>query len=217
MFLISSCSCLCPVQWSQVLSREWRCSWSSADRRCSNYIWLIDNFITYSGATYIRDLVVNHADVPTPCLASTLRWALIIYADQTPNMHQAISNPWWRHQMETFFALLAHCKGNSPVTSEFPSQKPMTRSFHGFFDLLPNKRLCEPWRHRWFETPSRSLWRHCNAPCWLDYDFTVSRIILRNTNIMLQPLTNNVRATSRGQQPFDFLVIGAMTCIDYAI
>ena len=26
-------------------SREWRCSWSSADRRCSNYIWVIDNFL----------------------------------------------------------------------------------------------------------------------------------------------------------------------------
>ena len=33
--------------WSQMLSRERRCSWSSADRRCSNYIWLIDNFIAY--------------------------------------------------------------------------------------------------------------------------------------------------------------------------
>ena len=47
MFLISSCSCLCPIQWSQVLSQEWRCSWSSADRRCSNYIWVINNFIAY--------------------------------------------------------------------------------------------------------------------------------------------------------------------------
>ena len=27
---------------------------------------------------------------------------------------------WWRHQMETFSALLALCAGNSPVTSEFP-------------------------------------------------------------------------------------------------
>ena len=35
------CDCLCPVPWSQVLSREWRCSWRSADRRCSNYIWVI--------------------------------------------------------------------------------------------------------------------------------------------------------------------------------
>ena len=39
-------------------SREWRCSWSSADRRCSNYIWVIDNFIAYKGASYIRDFTV---------------------------------------------------------------------------------------------------------------------------------------------------------------
>ena len=45
MFPISSWSCLCSIHWSQVLSREWRCSWSSADRRCSNYVWVINNFI----------------------------------------------------------------------------------------------------------------------------------------------------------------------------
>ena len=32
--------CLCSIHWSQVLSREWWFSWSSADRRCSNYIWV---------------------------------------------------------------------------------------------------------------------------------------------------------------------------------
>ena len=47
LILLSSCSCLCPIHWSQVLSREWRCSWSSANRRCSNYIWVINNFIAY--------------------------------------------------------------------------------------------------------------------------------------------------------------------------
>ena len=41
-----------------MLSREWRCSWSSADRRCSNYIWVIDNFIAYLGASYIRGFTV---------------------------------------------------------------------------------------------------------------------------------------------------------------
>ena len=47
MFLVSSCSCLRSIHWSQVLSWEWRCSWSSADRRCSNYIWVINNFIAH--------------------------------------------------------------------------------------------------------------------------------------------------------------------------
>ena len=75
---------------------------------------------------------------------------------------------WWRHQMETFSALLAICAGNSPVTGEFPTQRPVTRSFDVFFDLRVNKRLSKQSRGWWFETPSCSLWRHCNAkqqPC----------------------------------------------------
>ena len=31
--------------------------------------------------------------------------------------------------METFYALVAFCAGNSPVTGEFPTQRPLTRSF----------------------------------------------------------------------------------------
>ena len=42
---------------------------------------------------------------------------------------------WWRHQMETFFAHLALCAGNSPVIGELPSQRPVTRSFDVYFDL----------------------------------------------------------------------------------
>ena len=56
-----------------------------------------------------------------------------------------IRNTWWRHQMETFFALLATCAGKSPVTGEFPAQRPVTRSFDVFFDLRLNKRLSKQW------------------------------------------------------------------------
>ena len=45
--------------------------------------------------------------------------------------------------METFSAYLAFCAGNSPVIGEFPAQRPVTRSFHAFFDLRLNKRLSE--------------------------------------------------------------------------
>ena len=69
---------------------------------------------------------------------------------------------WWRHQMETFYALLALCVGNSSVTGEFPSQRPVTRSFNVFFDLRLNKQLSKHLRRWWFETPSQSLWRHYN-------------------------------------------------------
>ena len=54
--------------------------------------------------------------------------------------------------METFSALLALCAGISPITVEFPSH-----------DMRLNKRLNKQSCGWWFETPSCSLWRHCNA------------------------------------------------------
>ena len=82
----------------------------------------------------------------------------------TSNQHAwATHRPWWRHQMETFSALLAICAGNSPGTGEFPARRPVTRSFGVFFNLRPNKRLSEQRYGWWFETPSSPLWCHCNA------------------------------------------------------
>ena len=69
---------------------------------------------------------------------------------------------WWRHQMETFSALLALCAGNSPVNGENPTQRPVTRSFDVFFDLRLNRWLSKQTWGWWFETPSWPLWRYCN-------------------------------------------------------
>ena len=71
--------------------------------------------------------------------------------------------PCWRHQMEIFSALLAICAGNSPVSGEFPAQRPATQSFDVFFDPCLNKRLSEQSWGWWFETLYRPLWRRCNA------------------------------------------------------
>ena len=43
--------------------------------------------------------------------------------------------------MKTFSALLAICAGNSPVTGEFPAQRPVTRSFDIF--------LIYAWTNSW--------------------------------------------------------------------
>ena len=51
---------------------------------------------------------------------------------------------------------------NPPVTGGFASPRPARRSFNVFFDLPLNKRLSKQSRRRWFETPLRLLWRHCN-------------------------------------------------------
>ena len=66
-------------------------------------------------------------------------WRHSASVSQVPT--SCIYGTWWRHQMETFSALLAICAGNSPVTGEFPAQRPVTRSFDVFFDLGLNKRL----------------------------------------------------------------------------
>ena len=75
-------------------------------------------------------------------------------------LYQSLLPSWWRHQMETFSALLAGCVGNSPVTGEFPEQRPLTRSSYIFFDLRLNKHLSKQSWCWWFDTPSRSWWRH---------------------------------------------------------
>ena len=75
------------------------------------------------------------------------------------------ANAWWRHQMETFSALQVFSAGDLPVTGEYPAQRPVTQSFDVFFDLRLNKQLSKQSWGWWFETPSRSLWRHSNGLC----------------------------------------------------
>ena len=73
---------------------------------------------------------------------------------------------WWRHQMETFSSLLALCAGNSPVPGEFPSQRPVTRSFDGFFICI--------WTNVWVNNRDPGdLGRHRAY-----YDVTVTKLAL---------------------------------------
>ena len=184
MFVVSSCSWLCPIHWSHVFSREWRCSWSSADRRCSNYIWVINNFIGYKGAPYIRYFAVvltydGHADI-VGCDGSQLvsrsqsvthnnagchpnavwylwehnRWYLPICI---LHMEYVYHVAWWRHKMETFSVLLALWEGNSPVTGG---------QWHGAFHQF--SLICA-WKNGWVNNREAGDLRHH----WAHYDVTV--------------------------------------------
>ena len=89
--------------------------------------------------------------------------------------------------METFSALLAFSTENSPVTGEFPAQRPVTLTFDVFFDLCPNKRLSKQSWGWWFETLSRPLWCHSNVIVPLDkmkgsleYIYKIPRIAFLN-------------------------------------
>ena len=82
-----------------------------------------------------------------------------IWCGTTLSSTQSMRTTWWRHEMETFFALLALCEGNPPVTGGFPSQRPVTRSFDVVFDVRLDKRLNKQWKCWWFETP----WCSCDV------------------------------------------------------
>ena len=64
---------------------------------------------------------------------------MLIVSKMNRRLSQIVSLTPWRHQMETFSALLAICAENSSVTGEFPVQMPVTQSFDVILDLRLNK------------------------------------------------------------------------------
>ena len=65
--------------------------------------------------------------------------------------------------METFSALLALCEGNPPATIEFTKQRPIRRDFDVFIMCVWLNGWANSRYILWFETPCRSLWRHCDG------------------------------------------------------
>ena len=88
------------------------------------------------------------------CLANCIGWYLINYDQDLASFamnHDDVIR--WKH-FPRFWPF---------VRGIHLSQRTVTRSFDVFFDLRLNKRLREQSWGRWFETPSCSLWRHCNV------------------------------------------------------
>ena len=117
--------------------------------------------ITYACPTSLSAKVIlgifsniSHGDINPQTAGIPLQRYISLKTSHTPIMTSSKGN---------ISALLALCEGNSSVTGEFPSQRPVTRSFDVFIDRRLNKRLSKQSRRRWIQTPSRSLWRHCNA------------------------------------------------------
>ena len=71
---------------------------------------------------------------------------------------------WFAYYMMTspngnIFRVTGHLCGEFTGPGEFPSQRPVTRTFDVYFDLRLNK---QSWGS-WFETLSSPLWRHSNV------------------------------------------------------
>ena len=81
-----------------------------------------------------------------------------------PLVYLVWCSAWWRHEMETFCALVAFCEGNLPVTSGFPHKVQWRRARALILTLMcvrtngwANGRVDGD-----FETPGGTPWRHCN-------------------------------------------------------
>ena len=82
---------------------------------------------------------------------------------------------WWRRQMEAFSVLLALCAGNSSVTGEFPSQRPVSGAL--VFSLT-----CT-WANGWVNNRDASAFiRHRTH-----YDVTVMNIFYMPSILVRMP------------------------------
>ena len=85
--------------------------------------WEVENYTVWKMLTYNaslcagRQMAISNATVYL--VISTEIHTILLNQDACREFHVT----WWRHQMETFSALLALYMGNSPVTGEFPSQR----------------------------------------------------------------------------------------------
>ena len=71
---------------------------------------------------------------------------------------------WWRHQMETrYWTLCGEFTGHRWIPRTEASDAVLWFLFYLRLNLQFSKR-CRRW---WFETPLRSLWRHCNGSRWM--------------------------------------------------
>ena len=146
---------------------------SFAPAQCQAIIWTNDDFLLIQSLGTNFDEILIEIQLflfwKMHLKMSSAKWQpfylilnvltfLVLWAEYPGDSGQS----WWRYQMETFSALLALCAGNSPVTCEFPSQRPVMRSFDVSLICALNRRLSKHLWGWWFETPSRPLSHHCN-------------------------------------------------------
>ena len=138
------------IEWEQSSNKEpyiilGNCNWQSVEKShkynlCNDCSFVGNNdlgkFLLWMSLIFMWNITCKG-----PCPIKWVNKLFHIYSIYQSIMATKTGNSWWRHQMETFSALLALCAGKPPVTGEFPSQRPVTRSFDVFFDLRLNKRL----------------------------------------------------------------------------
>ena len=103
----------------------------------------------------------------TTRLASDVGYRTMTYTSLTENKKHNIPSQSLKTMMTSsngnIFRVTDHLCGEFTGPGDFPTQRPVTRSFDVYFDLRPNKWLSKQSWGWWFGTLSCSLWRHRNA------------------------------------------------------
>ena len=85
-----------------------------------------------------------------------------------------LDNPWWRHQMERVPRNWPFVRGIHRPSMNSPQKGQWCGALMLFLIGLTKRLSKQSWGW-WFETPSRSLWRHCNTN-------TKSGLVMQYTN-----------------------------------
>ena len=143
MFLVSSCSCLCPIHWSQVLSRERRCGWTAAAPTTSEWstsllptevhlileVWRQQPFIVFLlqyARWYPFNIVIDWIPSRAECGCNSLKgispWIVIYwcFVNQCCLLYIKI---WCRHIIYALSVLMALFVENPLVTYNLSHQE----------------------------------------------------------------------------------------------
>ena len=92
-------------------------------------------------AFQVFDLTMSCEQTGEIALALWVPWYFLWYTKRLVHSVPALLLFMMTSSNGNFCAFLELCSGNSPVTGEFSTKRPETRSFDIFFDLRMNKRL----------------------------------------------------------------------------
>ena len=110
----------------------------------------------------VKERTIGRSDGETLGYGNTL-WSQALICDVSATLFWVAEHIMMTSSNGNIFRATGPLCGEFTGPGEFPTQRPVTRSFDIFSGLRLNKQLSkQPWGW-WFETPSWSLWRHCNV------------------------------------------------------
>ena len=172
VYIISKRSCLCKIWclfailWSLLFTGRC-CSGGHLKIRTHKIIPNTISYLYIKTYDFIYSCKLNNVGA---CLKQTSGLWVQTMNNTAQYMEEALCvsiNTPWSFMMTSsngnIFRVTGAFCGELSVTGEFPSQRPMTRSFDVFFDLRLNKQFSKQSWGWLLETPSRVFLRHCNV------------------------------------------------------